>query len=85
VSKAAKNLYLPPDVIEHGERYSRKHRTTLSRLVSDFLRSLPLGETSELAPPVRRLIGAGVSRGDLARRAGEADYRKHIQKKYGKR
>ena len=38
-----KNLLLDPDAVARGERYSRCHVTSLSRLVSDFLRSLRLG------------------------------------------
>src|SRR3954464_10179900 len=56
--KRPKNLLLDPDAVARGERYSRRHGTNLSRLVGDFLRSLPLGaEESALTPAVRRLWG----------------------------
>ena len=74
-----KNLSLDPDAIARGERYSQLNGTTLSRLVSDFLRSLPLGKpTQPLAPAVRRL------RGVLAgSKADRATYREHLRRKYG--
>jgi hypothetical protein len=54
--KRPKNLLLDPDAVARGERYSRRHGISLSRLVGDFLRSLPLdAERSTLTPAVRRL------------------------------
>ena len=79
--KRPKNLLLDPDAVAHGERYSRRHGTSLSRLVGDFLRSLPLSaERSTLTPAVRRLwgIAGGAERGREA-------YRRHLSKKYGSR
>lgn len=79
--KRPKNLLLDPDAVARGERYSRRHGTNLSRLVGDFLRSLPLGaEESALTPAVRRLWG--VARGGGA---GREAYRQHLGKKYGSR
>ncbi len=84
--KAAKNLYLDPEAIEHGERYARLHGTTLSRLVSDFLRALPLQRApQDLSPTVRRLMGAGVPRDREASGADIEDYRQHLMNKYGQR
>jgi hypothetical protein len=79
--KRPKNLLLDPDAVARGERYSRRHGTNLSRLVGDFLRSLPLGtEPSELTPAVRRLWGvAANTKGDR-----EA-HRQHLWRKYGER
>ena len=78
-TKKPKNLSLEPDAIVRGERYSRLHRTNLSRLVSDFLRSLPLGGPSlPVSPAVRRL--RGIATGSKLDRAS---YREHLQRKYG--
>jgi hypothetical protein len=79
--KRPKNLLLDPDAVARGERYSRRHRTNLSRLVSDFLHALPLdaGESS-LSPIVRRLWGVARGKGD-----GEEAYREHLTRKYGGR
>jgi hypothetical protein len=39
--KRPKNLLLDGDALEHGETYARLSGTTLSRLVEDYLVSLP--------------------------------------------
>jgi hypothetical protein len=79
--KRAKNLLLDPEAVSRGERYSRRHGTNLSRLVSDYLRALPLGgDELPLSPVVRRLWGVA--------RAGKDDketYRAHLTRKYGGR
>jgi hypothetical protein len=80
-SKRPKNLSLEPEAVAHGERYAERHGTNVSRLVSDFLGSLPLeSPVRELMPAVRRLFGvAAGSDGD------RAEYRNHLQRKYGSR
>jgi hypothetical protein len=60
--KRPKNLLLDPDAVARGERFSRRHGTNLSRLVGDFLRSLPLGdERPDLVPAVKRLLGGSIA------------------------
>lgn len=76
-----KNLLLDADAIARGERYSRRHATNLSRLVGDFLRSLPLGETSRPRSPIVKRL-RGVAAGGKAERAA---YRAHLHRKYGGR
>lgn len=82
MSKVAKNLSLEPDAVKCGERHGRLHGTNLSRLVSDFLRALPLEPSDEqgLSPVVRRLRGvaAGVS-------TDRAQYHEHLHRKHGDR
>lgn len=82
MGKIPKNLSLEPDAVARGKRYGRLHRKSLSRLVNDFLRALPLEAPAgeELAPVVRRLRGIA-ARGKSDRRA----YRKHLLRKYGGR
>jgi hypothetical protein len=81
VPKVTKNLLLDEDAVVRGESYSRRHQTTLSRLVSDFLARLPHGERElELTPAVRRLLGVAANR---ATSVGREDYREHLNKKYG--
>lgn len=82
MSKVTKNLSLEPDAVKRGERYGRLHGTNLSRLVSDFLRTLPLEPPDEqaLSPVVRRL--RGVAAGGSA---DQAHYREHLYRKYGGR
>ncbi len=86
MSKVAKNLYLEPDALEHAEKYAQLHRTNLSQLVSDFLRSLPLKSSSqaEYSPTVRRLIGSAVPRDADRPPATVEDYREHLIDKYGR-
>jgi hypothetical protein len=78
-AKRPKNLLLDPDAVARGERYSRLHKTNLSRLVGDFLRALPLSaDESALTPAVRRLWGIA------ARSEADRDlHRKHLSRKYG--
>jgi hypothetical protein len=79
LTKRPKNLLLEPDAIARGERYSQLHGTNLSRLVSDFLRALPLEKPSTpLSPAVQRL--RGVAAGSKVDRA---TYREHLAHKYG--
>ena len=81
MSKITKNLLLDRDAVARGERYSRRHQTTLSRLVSDFLARLPQGEReTELTPAVSRLLGAAANG---AASVGREDYREHLSRKYG--
>ena len=80
-NKTPKNLSLDPVAIARGERYSKLHGTSLSRLVDDFLRSLPVGRLSEpLSPVVQRLRGAA-----SGGKTSAASYGNHLYKKYGRR
>ncbi|HET8770074.1 MAG TPA: DUF6364 family protein [Gemmatimonadaceae bacterium] len=77
--KRAKNLLLDVDALERAEAFSRRKGTTVSRLVSDFLRSLPDDEAPlELPPVVRRLYGLAAG-GTTDREA----YREYLYEKYG--
>ena len=81
MAKIPKNLLLDEDAVARGERYSELHGTNLSRLVSDFLRHLPMDEPGrELAPAVRRLFGVAAGG-----RTGREDYRQYLLSKYGGR
>jgi hypothetical protein len=78
MARKVKNLSLDPEAVQRGEKYSRRHSTSVSQLVSDFLSGLPgEGDRIELAPAVKRLLG-------LARGGNEAAYRQYLEKKYGK-
>ncbi len=80
-AKKPKNLLLPPQAIERGERYSAEHDTNVSRLVADFLMALPVGrDTEPLSPIVRRLRGVAAGR-----RVDRENYLRHLGKKYGVR
>ncbi len=79
--KRAKNLLLDADALGRAESFSRRHGTTVSRLVSDYLRSLPDFESDvDLSPAVRRLYG--IAAGTTADRE---TYREYLVAKYGGR
>jgi hypothetical protein len=66
------------DLLEGAKRYASQHNTTLTRLVSEYLRQLsvqsdPLAD----APIVRRLSGT------LSQEASVDDYREYLEEKYG--
>jgi hypothetical protein len=66
------------DLLERAKRYARAHDTTLTRLVSEYLRRLgaQYGPLSD-APAVGKLSGI------LSPDASVEDYRKHLENKYG--
>ena len=80
MARKSKNLSLDPEIVRRAERYSALHGTTVSKLVSNFLGSLPLDEDSRppLSPAVRRLLGIA---GDSS---GVADYHRYLLEKYGR-
>ncbi len=69
---------VPRDALEGAKRYAHEQNTTLTRLVSNYLRSLarqsdPLAD----APIVQRLSGS------LSSAVSEEDYRRYLEAKYG--
>jgi len=79
-AKRAMNLSLDPDVLARAQAYSARHETSVSQLVGDFLRALPLDDPPvRLAPAVLRL--RGVANGG----APVSAYRAHLADKYGGR
>ena len=79
MSKRRLNITVDPSVIERARRYTQRHNTSISRLVTAFLAQLPVEDDSEqpLTPTVRRLLGVAKGAGDR-----EA-YRRHLVDKYG--
>lgn len=74
------NLTVDDDALERARRYGDRHGLSLSRLVSDYFRTLPDPTSTappELTPAVRRLLGSGVGGGD------RDDYRWYLAEKYG--
>ena len=81
--KESLNLSIDTASIERARRYSQRHDTSISQLVSDFFAKLPSDEEEEewqrgLSPRIRRLLGAG--RGE----ADEKDYHEYLMEKYGR-
>ena len=74
------NITVDAAVVERARRYSRRHNTSISGLVTEFLAHLPDDDSSggeDLSPTVRRLIGVASGGPD---RDG---YRRHLLEKYG--
>lgn len=69
-------LSVDEEAIEKARRYSTKHNTSISRLVSHFLAALPEGQR-EYGPAVERLMGL------LPPETDEAEYRRHLDAKHG--
>ena len=63
-------------VIERAKRFSRRHKTSISRLVTDFLGSLE-DASGDATPVVDRLTGV------IPSTASREDYRRHLDEKYG--
>jgi len=70
-------LSVDEDVIRKAKRYSKRHDTSISRLVTEFLSSLSDEEGFE-APVVSRL------RGVLPSEVSVEEYRDHLAEKYGR-
>ena len=69
---------VPRDLLENAKRYAMQHDTTLTRLVSNYLRRIStLDEVLPEAPIVRHLSGA------LSQEVSEADYKSYLEEKYG--
>lgn len=70
-------IRVPRHLLEGAKRYASEHNTTMTRLVSEYLRRLSTQDnTLADAPIVQRLSGA------LSQRASVDDYRQHLEEKY---
>lgn len=71
-------IRVPPELVEGAKCYARQNRTTLTRLVSEYLRRLSI-QSSSLpdAPIVQRLAGS------LPQGASVEEYHEYLEKKYG--
>lgn len=74
---AASKLTLSMDDrdIDRAKRYSKKHDVSISRMVGQYLASLP-EENGNYSPAVRRLVGI------LPVEAGAEEYLRHLEEKY---
>ena len=77
MEKTKLTVRVPRDFLDGAKRYAYEHDTTLTRLVSEFLRQLGTqGDFLADAPVVRRLSGT------LSPDASIDDYRKYLERKY---
>ncbi len=77
MSRKKLTLSIDEDVIRHAKRYTERHDTSISRLVSAFLASL--GDESEMADSSAVSRIRGVLRSDTSLE----DYHRHLEEKYG--
>ncbi len=77
MSKRKLTLSVEEEVIRKARRFSQKHRTSISSLVSDFLSSLSDSEGPD-TPTVNRL------RGVLSPGVRIEDYHEYLIEKYGR-
>jgi hypothetical protein len=79
MSKQRLNITVDPEVVDRARRYTERHNTSISRLVTEFLSQLPGDDDFEkqLTPTVKRLLG--IAKGGPDRE----EYRRHLLEKYG--
>lgn len=72
-------IRVPRDVLERAKQYAHDHQTSVTRLVSEYLRQLPV-ENDPLAeaPIVQRLSGL------LSADVSIQDYHQYLEEKYGR-
>ena len=75
MSRTKLTLSVDEDVVRKAKRFSRRHDTSLSKLVTDFLSYLVDSE-GKRTPVVSRLRGILPLSTDLQ------DYRRHLDRKY---
>jgi len=77
MSRKKLTLSVDEQVIERARRYSRRHNTSISQLVSNYLALLDANEGAEAySPTVRRLLGI------LPSDTNVEEYHRHLEEKY---
>ena len=76
MEKRELTVRVPTDVLEGAKQYARENRTSLTRLVSEYLRQLAAqSDPLTKAPIVRRLSGT------LSQDVSVEDYREYLEQK----
>jgi len=79
MSRKKLTLSVDEQVIEHARRYSRRHNTSISQLVSNYLAQLDANRgDAAVSPTVRRLMGI------LPTDATVEDYHRHLEEKHSR-
>jgi len=79
MSRKKLTLSVDEQVIEGARRYSRRHNTSISQLVSNYLAQLDADQgAATYSPTVRRLLG--ILPGD----ATVEQYHRHLEEKYSR-
>lgn len=77
MSRKKLTLSVDEQVIERARRYSRRHNTSISQLVSNYLAQLDANDGEEAySPTVRRLLGI------LPSDTNVEEYHRHLEEKY---
>ncbi len=78
MEKTKLTVRVPRDLLDDAKRYARENNTTLTRLVSEYLRRLGTRDILLAdAPIVRRLTGI------LPLEASVEEYHEYLEGKYG--
>lgn len=75
-SKKKLTLSVDQQVIERARRYSTRHKTSISQLVTTYLSQLDSPSDRRFSPLVQRL------RGILPKDVSIEDYHRHLEEKY---
>ena len=71
-------IRVPRELLENAKRYARKQNTTVTTLISEYLRRMPTSiDVLQEAPIVKRLSGT------LSKNVSVVDHKKHLEAKYG--
>ena len=71
-------LSVDVDVIERARLYSRRHQTSISQLVTNYLSQLDANSSERFSPSVRRLLGI------LPTSVSEDEYYQHLDEKHSR-
>lgn len=75
-------LMLKSTTIERGKRFAKKHKTSLSRLVSNYLEKITEADKEEqISPLVKSLVGV-VKKDKKSWKGHRDEYTDHLLKKY---
>jgi hypothetical protein len=78
MEKTKLTVRVPRDLLEGAKRYASEHHTTLTRLISEYLRQLTTkSDPLPNAPIVQRLSGT------LSQDVSLQDYEAYLEEKYG--
>ena len=69
---------VPRTLFENVKRYARQHNTTLTSLIGEYLKRIPVQEESLVQAPIIRQL-SGILPQDVSIDA----YRQHLDEKYG--
>lgn len=76
VASTKLTLLIDKATATRAKRYSKRHRTSVSRLVAYMLAKLPNDEDAGLTSSVRRLVGL------LPKTVSVGEHRQHLRGKY---